>query len=79
MNIKFDIPCIALNVGYHWVAIESIEDNVLFIHNPLSKSLQKLQLDNHVPESYRFYLYTYNPKGAFILKEHVKDFLISNI
>lgn len=79
MNLRFDTPCIALNVGYHWVAVDSIEDNVLIIHNPLSRSVQKLKLEQHVPESYRFYLYTYNPKDAFILKKNVKDFLLSII
>ncbi|MHA1150646.1 MAG: hypothetical protein ACTSR8_20690 [Promethearchaeota archaeon] len=79
MSIKFDVPCIALNVGYHWVAVESIEDNILSIHNPLSRSLQHLKLEKNVPESYRFYLYTYNPKSAFVLKKKIKKFLISGI
>ncbi len=75
-NQKGDtIPCIALNIGYHWVAINSISENVLEINNPLSSSASQMRISSTIPEHYRFYLFNYNQSNAFILNKRVREFL----
>lgn len=73
------IKCIALNKGFHWVAISSIEGRRLLINNPLSSRINQLIVNNNINDSYRFYLYDYNPNNAIILKEEALDFFNSEI
>lgn len=70
-----NIPCIALNFGYHWVAVNSIENGIIGINNPLGTSPSQKQITRGIPEHYRFYLFNYNQKKAFILKKDIKKFL----
>ena len=74
-----NIPCIALNFGYHWVAVNSIEGDTIEINNPLGTSPSRKQIARGIPETYRFYLFNYNPKLSFILKKDVKKFLEDDI
>ncbi|MFX1236262.1 MAG: hypothetical protein ACFFAS_11190 [Promethearchaeota archaeon] len=67
--------CIALNVGYHWVAVNGIDKNTIGINNPLSSNPTKIHITSTIPEHYRFYLFNYNQKKAFILKADVREFL----
>ncbi|MFX1277014.1 MAG: hypothetical protein ACFFBP_05890 [Promethearchaeota archaeon] len=69
------IPCIALNYGFHWVAINSIKNDTLEIHNSLSSVPYSMKINKRIHETYRFYLFSYNEKDAFILTEEVKEFL----
>ncbi len=71
------IPCVALNYGYHWVAINSMNKDTITIHNSLSAIPSLLRIDNKILESYRFYLFNYNEKQAFILSKEVNEFLFS--
>ena len=73
------IPCIALNFGSHWVAVNSIDNDIIGINNPLGSSPSRKQINRGVPENYRFYLFNYNQKSSFILKKEVKKFLDSEI
>ena len=74
-----NIPCIALNFGYHWVAVNSIEGDIIGINNPLGSSPSRKQITRETPEHHRFYLFNYNQKRAFILKKEVKRFLTSDL
>jgi len=74
-----NIPCIALNFGYHWVAVNSIENDILGINNPLGSSPSRKQITHRIPENYRFYLFNYNQKKSFILKKEIKNFFESEI
>jgi len=67
--------CMALNLGFHWVAVNSIENGSLQIHNSLSRSPNIIKITEFIPESYRFYLFSYHEKDAFILKREVLEFL----
>jgi hypothetical protein len=68
-------PSIALNVGYHWVAIQSIKENTLYIHNPLSRNLKTMTINKRIPERYRFYLFSYNENDSFISSQKLMNFL----
>ena len=74
------IPCIALNVGHHWVAIQGIKDsdNVLIINNPLGGRQQR-RITRSTPEHHRFYLFHHDPMNAFVLSKSVEGFLSSEI
>ncbi len=67
--------CIALNLGFHWVAVNSIENGNLVLHNSLSRSPRIIKINREILESYRFYLFSYHEQEAFILKEEALDFL----
>ena len=68
------IPCIALNFGYHWVAVNSINDDILGINNPLGSNPSSKKITRGIPEHYRFYLFNYSQKKAFVLKNDLKNF-----
>ena len=68
------INCIALNLGFHWVAVNSIENETLQLHNSLSRSPNIIKITREISESYRFYLFSYNEEEAFILKNEVLEF-----
>ncbi len=74
------IPCIALNKGHHWVAIQEVlpQNDLLVINNPIG-GRQNSKIGRSIPEHYRFYLFDYNPKSAYLLSEEVEDFLDSEI
>lgn len=72
-------PCIALNFGYHWVAMNSIDNDIIGINNPLGTSPSQKQITRGIPEHYRFYLFNYNQKNAFILQKDIKRFLDSDM
>lgn len=57
------IHCITLNRGYHWTPVRSLSN--------LSTK--------YISSSYRYYLFKYNPKKAYILKPEVSEFLTSEI
>ncbi|MHA1803973.1 MAG: hypothetical protein ACTSU4_05505 [Promethearchaeota archaeon] len=73
------IPVIALNKGYHWVAINSITpDKILIIHDPLGGKYF-MEIKQSIPDYYRFYFFDHDPKNAFILQEQVRRFLFSEM
>ena len=67
--------CIALNLGFHWVAVNSIDNGTLQLHNSLSRTPTIIEITRKIPESYRFYLFSYNEQEAFILKNEILEFL----
>ena len=73
------MPCIALNVGYHWIAINYLRKNTIGVNNPLNTSPSEKNISRTIPERYRFYLFSYNQDDAFILKKNVKNFILSEI
>ncbi len=74
------IPCIALNMGHHWVAIQDVEvqNDLLNINNPLG-GRHTHHIGSSIPEYCRFYFFDYNPDKAFILSLEAEMFLISEI
>ena len=71
-------PCMALNVGYHWVAVAAINNNTLLIHDPLSPHLRSIKLYD-LSESARLYLFSYNKNEAFIHSNQLWNLLIEEI
>ncbi|MBN1801366.1 MAG: hypothetical protein JW891_07660 [Candidatus Lokiarchaeota archaeon] len=69
-------PCVALNVGYHWVAVNSLNENILGINNPLHSSPYEMKISPTIPEHYRFYLFNYSQKNSYVLENKVREFLI---
>ncbi|MHA1147333.1 MAG: hypothetical protein ACTSR8_03725 [Promethearchaeota archaeon] len=74
-----NIPCIAVNTGGHWVAVSSIEEKRIILNNPSSRKPVKISITRHIPEIFRFYLFDYRPRDAFILKNDFTEFLQLNI
>ena len=72
------INCIALNMGFHWVAITNINTkrNYIQYNNPLGGRNSRRNIGKRISEGYRFYLFSHNPHDAFILKPATKLFLI---
>jgi len=78
-NENEGINVIALNLGHHWVAINSINDTLISFNDPNSGRTGKLRINKRTPDRYRFYLYNYKIESALILKKHIKAFLIFEI
>ncbi len=80
LNSKNDnIPCIALNLSAHWVAVNSVDDKKVYFNDPSSGRTNKIKINKHIPERYRFYLFSYDPKKAIVLREEIKEFLNSEV
>ncbi|MHA1725243.1 MAG: hypothetical protein ACTSXH_10440 [Promethearchaeota archaeon] len=79
VNRNEKIPVLALNKGYHWVAINSIiSENVIILHDPLMGKYA-WEIKGIIPDHYRFYFFDHDPEKAFILKKKVRQFLFSEI
>jgi len=70
-----DIGCIALNIGHHWVAVNSIENEMVSFNDPNTGGRGKIKINKKTPDRYRFYLFSYNPKKAILLDEKIENFL----
>ncbi|MFX1258096.1 MAG: hypothetical protein ACFFAN_09565 [Promethearchaeota archaeon] len=68
------VPCIALNKGQHWVALNSIEGKILSLNDPRTKKTLKLRILHHIPKNFRFYLFDYNPENPPLLKKNFMNF-----
>ncbi len=75
-NKEFDeFGCIALNIGHHWVAVNSINEDLVSFNDPNTGGKGKIKINKKIPEHYRFYFFSYNPETAIILDEKIKKFL----
>lgn len=70
-----EIPAVAVNLGLHWTALDSIRDNAVILNDPAHGKDKRIKINKKIPSNYSFYLFKYNPKNAFILKEEVKSFI----
>lgn len=81
-NVKENnIPCIALNMGFHWVAITKVgtKTQIIKYNNPLGRREVIRRISPAISEEYRFYLFTHNPDKAFILTAEGKEFLTKQL
>ena len=75
-EVNGKIPCIAINFGHHWVAVNSIEKDVISYNNPLGPYISSKKITRGISENTRFFLFNYSQKKAFILKKNViKDII----
>jgi len=70
-----EISCIAVNLGMHWTALNSIKDNSIILNDPAFGKTKRIKINKRVPSTYSFYLFKYNPKSAYILKNEVREFI----
>ncbi|MGQ4872881.1 MAG: hypothetical protein ACP6IY_02295 [Promethearchaeia archaeon] len=70
-----EISCIAVNLGMHWTALNSIKDNSIILNDPASGRTKRIKINKRVPSTYSFYLFKYNPRSAYILKNEVREFI----
>ncbi len=81
LNAKYynKIPSLTLNRGFHWVAINSINSEYTFTINDPLGGRYEWNVSPRISDSYRFYLFTHDPKNAFILSSQFKKFIISEL
>lgn len=69
--------CIAVNLGFHWVAVRSIDGKMVNINDPSSGREKSFKIGKRIPETFRFYLFKFNPEEAIVLQDHIQEFLKS--
>jgi hypothetical protein len=70
------VSCIAINFGHHWVAVNSIETDIISYNNPLGPYISSKKITRDISENTRFFLFNYSQKNAFILKKNVINKII---
>ncbi|MFO8018920.1 MAG: hypothetical protein R6U96_09815 [Promethearchaeia archaeon] len=80
-TLNSGIPCIALNMGFHWVAITEVnsKNTLIKYNNPLGGKGLTRKITKFLSEEYRFYLFSHKPNDAFILKDKIKEFLFREL
>ncbi len=66
---------IALNLGSHWVAVQSVSEADGVVYNDSIPGKTRNVKIKRLTESNIFYLFNYEPKSAFITKNNSLDFI----